>query len=137
MYIKFGFSTAVLALTAMLSAPAFAGGITLDSQGKLTMSFKSFINITSLTEKQNGVNTNDKTGLAVDRFYVNMGYKINNVWSAHITTDVNNEQPQNTGLQRQMNVFLKYAYLQGDFSRAMRLRLGLASTPWIGYEQKL
>ncbi len=102
MYIKFGFSTAVLALTAMLSAPAFAGGITLDSQGKLTMSFKSFINITSLTEKQNGVNTNDKTGL-----------------------------------QRQMNVFLKYAYLQGDFSRAMRLRLGLASTPWIGYEQKL
>lgn len=133
--------TVAAVATLVLATPAFAGGVTVAEKGdsKLELSGKAFINFTSSTTENNttGAKTASSTGLAVDRFYFQAKYHINDMWYGRITTDVNNEQPNATGLKRQMNVFLKYAYIEGKFSDAAQLRLGLSHTPWIDYEQGL
>jgi len=121
------------ALAIAFASTAYAGGLTIgeNKDSKLTFGGKMF---TDLTVKDvDGVKTQ---GLNLTRFYLDTKYKKNN-WLARVTTDINNEQPNATGLKRQMNVFLKYAYLEGTFSDALQLRLGLSHTPWIDYEQKL
>ncbi|MFQ5582690.1 MAG: hypothetical protein ACE5F3_08720 [Mariprofundaceae bacterium] len=128
---------------ALLSGPsAWAGGVTVDDEARLTIGMKSFINVTNTEVTTNGVTTATDAGLAVDRFYLWMKYRIDDTWSAKITTDVNNEQGRTgsattPGLKRNMNVFLKNAYVQGNFRPELNVLLGLAGTPWIPYEEGL
>jgi hypothetical protein len=120
-------------------APAFAGGITVakDGDSKMEIGMKSFINITNSEVETNGVTTARNKGFAVDRFYLWVSYQIDDIWSAKIVTDVNNEQDNVPALKRKMNVFLKNAFVQGKFSPEAVVWIGLAGTPWIPYEEKL
>jgi hypothetical protein len=122
------------------AAPAFAGGVAVFDNGnsKMKIGMKSFINITNSEVETNGATTARNKGFAVDRFYLWVSYQIDNVWSAKIVTDVNNEQGRTgtPGLKRNMNVFLKNAFIQGKFSPEAVVWLGLAGTPWIPYEEK-
>ncbi|MDX8412222.1 MAG: hypothetical protein R8K46_10205 [Mariprofundaceae bacterium] len=121
---------------------ATAGGVTVfeDGDKKLTIGGKAFINYTyGNSEKTVGGTTTDNpdsTGLAVDRFYLTTKYYANKTWMGRITMDVNNEQ-DHSALKRRMNVFLKYAYIEGNFMPEARVRIGLSHTPWIDYEQHL
>jgi hypothetical protein len=122
------------------STPAFAGGITVakDGDSKMKIGMKSFINLSSSEVETNGVTTARNRGFAVDRFYLWVSYQIDDIWSTKIVTDINNEQGR-TGtpsLKRNMNVFLKNAFVQGTFSPEAVVWIGLAGTPWIPYEEK-
>jgi len=136
--------TALTLVTVLGASSAMAGGITVAEKDdtKLKLSGKAFLGFTHNDK------AGDKTiGGNVDRFYLQAEY-YTGIWKARITTDVNNETGNtiakdstgaslNKGLKRNMNVFLKYAFLEGHFSDAAQLRLGLSHTPWIDYEQGL
>jgi len=127
--------TALALATAFSATTAFAGMTVAEKDGgKLQLSGKAFLGFTSNEATDAAGGTTKTIGGNVDRFYMQMKYKKGD-WTARITTDVNNETP--VGLKRNMNVFLKYAYLEGKFSDAVQLRIGLSHTPWIDYEQKL
>ena len=130
-----------LATAAILAfaTPAIAGGVTVAENGdsKMKIGMKSYINATSSKTTINGVKSAQDTGFAVDRFYLWTSYDIDETWSAKIVLDVNNEQPNNTGLKRNMNVFVKNAFIQGKFAPEATVWLGLGGTPWIPYEESL
>jgi len=122
--------TALTLATVLGASSAMAGGITVAEKDdtKLKLSGKAFLGFTQ----------NDKAGTKtiggnVDRFYLQAEY-YTGIWKARITTDVNHESAL-TG--KKDNIFLKYAFLEGHFSDAVQLRLGLSHTPWIDYEQGL
>lgn len=127
-----------LAFAALSSAPAYATEVTdqLDISGKAYIGLNSqkVENFNAAT--QTTTTQKNATGLTVDRFYLQAKYQVNDQWFGTIVTDVNNEQ-NNVTLKRNTNVFLKYAYVEGKFSDALQVRLGLSNTPWIGYEEKL
>lgn len=113
---------------------------------RLTLSATGFISAMSDTVNQTsaaGKTTamTEQTGLFVDRFYLQAIYHINDTWYGRITTDVQNEQTATSSsaapLKRNMNVFLKYAYLEGNFIPELQVRFGLSHTPWIDYEEGL
>ncbi len=84
--------------------------------------------------------TAKETGVYVDRFYLQAIYHIDDTWYGRITMDVQNEQGNygtSSSVKRNMNVFLKYAYIEGNFMPELQLRLGLSHTPWIDYEDGL
>ena len=124
-----------------LAAPAFAGGVTVAENGdsKMKIGMKSYINLTNSEVETNGVTTARNRGFAVDRFYLWVSYQIDNIWSTKIVTDVNNEQNRTgaPGLKRNMNVFVKNAFIQGNFRPEAVVWIGLAGTPWIPYEENL
>jgi len=136
-----------IATAAMLAfaTPAMAGGVTVAEEGdsKLKIGMKSYINLTSSEVETNGVTTARNKGFAVDRFYVWLNYQIDDIWSLKIVTDVNNEQDRTVvpgvvpGLKRNMNIFLKNAFIQGKFSPSAIVWAGVGGTPWIPYEEKL
>lgn len=128
---------AMAALALLPGKNAWADGIPVDDEGRLSIGMKAFINVTSTKVTTNGTTTAKDAGLAVDRFYLWLKYKLDDTWSARITTDVNNEQNNVPALRRKMNVFLKHAYIQGSFRPELNLLLGLADTPWIVYEEGL
>jgi len=139
----------VAVLAVAFATPAFAGmTVAEDGDKKLTIGGKMFADFTQVDKA--GTKT---MGMSVTRFYFDTKYKQGN-WLARVTTDINNETGNTgasnlatgnpvvgttkiAGLKRNMNVFLKYAYLEGKFSDAVQLRLGLSHTPWIDYEQHL
>jgi hypothetical protein len=127
-----------LAVAVAFATPAFAGGVTVSDteKGKLKLGGKAFISATNTTTKVPGTPNTSAKSFNIDRFYIEAKYYIDDTWMARFTTDVNNETPV-AGLKRKSNIFLKYAYIEGKFSDALQLRLGLSHTPWIDYEQHL
>lgn len=74
------------------------------------------------------------TGAHLTRAYLTARYYINDTWKVRVTTDVHQE---NALTGKKSNIFLKYAYIQGDLLPAASLRLGVIHTPWIDYEEGL
>ena len=142
---KFVYSAATALMTCLAGVSLAHAGVTVfeDGDQKLSIGGKAFVNFTHSNSETTvgGVkqpDPGDDNGLAVDRFYLEAKYHANKVWMGRITMDVNNEQGNTTpGLKRNMNVFLKYAYIEGNFMPELQLRLGLSHTPWIDYEQSL
>ena len=122
--------TALALATALTATAAHAGGVTVAEKGdtKLKISGKAFLGFT-----QNDDGAGAKTiGGNLDRFYMQAEY-YTGIWKARFTTDIHNE----SALGKDQNVYVKYAFLEGKFSEAATLRLGLSHTPWIDYEQHL
>ena len=68
------------------------------------------------------------SGVDLTRFYLDVDHRFSGVWSTHLTTDINwlrDEAPT--------DLWVKRAYLQGAFSKALVLRLGAADLPWMAY----
>ena len=133
----------IITAAAMLAftAPAFAGGVTVaeDDESKLELSAKFFVNFTKGTTEGNGVLAGngvkqaDSVGVALDRAYFTAKYQFDDIWSMRLTSDATID----TGLSKQTNIYIKYAYLRGNFSDAFAVDAGVIGTPWIGYENKL
>lgn len=119
-----GLAGFVLALAACPSARAADTPV-----GTTTVGGKLFLDATHLNQYRNGRRTAlDRNGLDLKRFYVDIDHRFSPRWSAHLTTDINwtrNRSPT--------DLWVKHAYLQGAFSKALVLRLGSADMPWAGF----
>ncbi len=88
---------------------------------------KLFVDVTHQEQKTRGVRTVDDTDADLKRFFLTLDHRFSDVWSAHFTTDVHWQRHQDP-----TDVWLRYAYLQGRFSKAFTLRVGSAPMPWQG-----
>jgi len=127
---------ALVAACLFASSPASAGGIAIDNddKGKLTLSTKFFINATQNKTTINGIDTAKSTGVALDRAYISIGYKVNDIWSMKLTTDATLNTAA-TG--KKTEVFVKNAFIKADFAPEAVFTIGVIGTPWIGYENGL
>jgi hypothetical protein len=87
-----------------------------------------FIDVSHLDQHINGMRT-DTSGTDADlkRFRLHVDHRFSEIWSIHATTDIHWLRHQDP-----TDLWLRYAYMQGDFSDAFKLRLGSASMPWQG-----
>jgi len=131
--------TAVIAISLLLSGNAVAGGIAVDNDntGKLTISSKFFLNATQrkTTDSIDPTQDTKSSGLAVDRAYLTVQYKADDVWSMKLTADAAHNSSKTSG--KKTEVFIKNAFVKGAFAPAANFTIGVIGTPWIGYENKL
>lgn len=87
-----------------------------------------------LENEDKGTNTkSDNTGFGTDvkRFYLEFGWKVDDIWSAKIVTDIGDK-----GTKR-YDVFVKKAYLEAKFSPMAVLQIGSTDQPWIPFVEGL
>lgn len=97
-----------------------AGDLPTSDSGKM------FVDVSHIDQRTNGAGNSD-TNADLKRFYINVDHRFGEVWSAHLTTDIQWHRHDDP-----TDLWAKHACLQGDFSKAFVLRLGAASTPWVG-----
>ena len=87
-----------------------------------------FLDATHIDQSTHDRHDSAASGNGVDlkRLYVILDHRFSEVWSAHLLTDINWQRHQDP-----TDLWVKYAYLEGAFSRAFVLRMGAAPTPWI------
>ena len=122
----------------MTMSAAQAGGITVVENGDSKLSIESKVFVKLVSEKDTAASPETKTQSAsVDRAYFTVKYNFDKDWLMRVTTDVHQTKASELE-QKNNNVFLKYAYLEGKLAGdAAVLRLGQSHTPWIDYEQGL
>ncbi|MDO1530486.1 carbohydrate porin [Fulvimonas sp. R45] len=121
---------------AVVAAPAPDAALSarLDKLDKLvsntSLSGKMYFDFSHIDQKNSdtGKTAATGTGLDVKRFYLGVTHKFNDIWSANLTTDFN--YVSNDG---ETNLFVKKAYVQGNFDKAAVLRIGSADMPWIPF----
>jgi len=126
----------IVCIALVCTTPAIAGGLVVAEKGdsKLKVSSKFFLNATQNKTSDNTGTTAKSTGLAVDRAYLSLQYQIDDIWSMKFTTDA----ALNTAATgKKTEIFLKNAFIQAKFSPEFQFNLGVISTPWVGYENKL
>ncbi|MDN5924771.1 MAG: carbohydrate porin [Xanthomonadales bacterium] len=119
-------------LIGILCATLGTSGISAraDTIGDSTrLSGKMYFDFTQIDQTHSDSGKTDASGLGLDvkRFYLGIDHAFNDVWSANLTTDFNY-----VSSDKQTNLLVKKAYVQGHFSNAAVLRIGSAGTPWIG-----
>ena len=72
------------------------------------------------------------TGIDVTRFYLIFNEKLDDTWSADVTTDASYSSSGGA-----TDVFIKKAYVQATLSRALWGRLGSADLPWVPLVERL
>ena len=100
--------------------------------GDTSISGRSYMDLTSISQKQDGVKpAGSPNGVNFDikRFYISIDHKFNDVFSADITTDFNYD----SGPAAATQLYIKKAYLQAKLSDAMIIRLGSADLPWVPF----
>ncbi len=111
--------------------------ITEDKSHKLKMSATIFADYTLSNTKQSGngwANTGTvkkQRGVNLTRAYLTGRYYLNDTWMMRLTTDFSAEPT----LGKQNSIYVKYAFAQGSFSPALRVRFGIIQNPWIPYVQ--
>ncbi len=97
--------------------------------GDTEVSGKMYVDFTHIDQTDSDTGKTDASGLGLDvkRFYFGVDHQLDDTWSLHLTTDFNY-----VGNDGETNLYVKKAYVQGDFSDAAVLRIGSAGTPWIG-----
>lgn len=94
--------------------------------GETRVGGKIFVDASHIDRHANGIGDSD-TNVDLKRFYVNIDHRFGDVWSAHLTTDIQWHRHDDP-----TDLWVKHAYLQGDFGKTFVLRLGAAATPWGG-----
>jgi hypothetical protein len=86
----------------------------------------------------------DGASFDIKRFYIGIDHNFNSWLSANITTDVNfntgtkasaTTLPSATGYQ--LDLYVKYAYVQASYDDALNVRIGSAAMPWIPYDEDI
>jgi len=113
--------TALALATAMTATAAHADDVKVS--GKVFFDYS----------KHSSTGNPDETAGTINRTYISVKKKIDDVWSTAVTID----SSYDSATSKHNNVFLKKAQLTGKFSDAVKVKLGMIGTPWIGYEDKL
>lgn len=114
-----------LALSGLAAtAPAQAGEVSIT--GRIYADFTNFENKDDATGEKDA-----KSGYGTDvkRFYVQIHYKLDDIWSAHFTSDIGDKG------SKRYDVFVKHAYLQAKLSDQATFRLGSTDLPWIPFAE--
>ena len=92
-----------------------------------------FADFTNLDLENDGVKTPASgTGIDVTRFYLIFNERLDDTWSANITTDASYSSSGGA-----TDVFIKKAYVQATLSKALWGRLGSADLPWVPLVERL
>jgi type II secretory pathway pseudopilin PulG len=92
---------------------------------------RMYYDFSHIDAESNGVNTSATgTGFDIKRFYLGVDHKFNDIWSMNLTTDF-----QYSSAIGSTEVYLKKAYLEGNFSKAFDLRLGSTDLPWVPFAE--
>ncbi|HET6587939.1 MAG TPA: hypothetical protein VFG67_09240, partial [Oleiagrimonas sp.] len=94
--------------------------------GETRVGGKIFVDASHIDRHANGIGDSD-TNVDLKRFYINIDHRFGDVWSTHLTTDIQWHRHDDP-----TDLWVKHAYLQGDFGKTFVLRLGAAATPWGG-----
>lgn len=96
--------------------------------GQTVVGGKLFLNVSDLDRHVNGTPAGGR-GVQADlsRFFVNFDHRFSRTWSLHVTTDVHWMRHTSP-----TDLWLRYAYVEGEFGKAFKLRLGSAPMPWHG-----
>lgn len=96
------------------------------------VSGRMYFNISTVSaDNAAGANVQKDGGFKINRFYVGIDHKFNNVFSGNITTDVSNVNGVGQTL------YIKKAYLQAKLDEAFIIRAGATDMPWIPYVEGL
>jgi hypothetical protein len=94
-----------------------------------TIGGRVFADVSNVEQKNDGVKQpNDGFNFDIKRFYIIVDHKFNDTWSANLTTDANY-----IAADKETNLYIKKAYLQGKFSDALMVRFGAADLPWVPF----
>jgi len=102
-----------------------------NNEGKFKFGAELFIDAKNTRSKTNNVTQKSTNSVDLTRAYLTARYYINDTWKVRVTEDVHQEN-----LGKKSNIFLKYAYIQGDLLPAASLRVGVIHTPWMDYEEQ-
>lgn len=95
-----------------------------------TVGAKIYADLTNISEKNQGIDTPASgTGVDVKRFYLIVNEKFDSMWSAKLETDAT----YNSG--KQVDVYMKNAWLQATLSKAFWVRLGESDLPWVPFDE--
>jgi len=101
-----------------------------------SISGRMYFNFSNINQKVDGANsTANGTGFNVKRFYIGVDHKFDDVFSANITTDIDNVIGNNNSNLVGKGLYVKKAYLQAKLNKALVVRLGSADMPWIPYAE--
>ncbi len=100
------------------------------ASGDTTVGGKMYFDFTHIDQKNSDTGKTNATGTGTDvkRFYLSVSHDFDDVWSANLTTDFNY-----VSSDKETNLFVKKAYVQGKFSKAAVLRIGSSDMPWIPF----
>jgi hypothetical protein len=116
----------VTAQAASAKGDAFAGAAKWAADTKI--SGRMYFNMSAISaDDASGNNVQKGGGFELKRFYVGIDHKFNSVLSGNITTDVTGASGAGATL------YVKKAYLDAKFSKALDVRLGATDMPWIPY----
>lgn len=109
---------------------ASGGSARADSLPLPTIGGKIYADMTHIDQTNNGTKTPASgTGVDVKRFYLEVGEKFNDMWSAKLVTDATYSKGQ------QVDVYMKNAFIQATLDKAFWVRLGEANNPWIPFAE--
>lgn len=95
------------------------------------VSGRMYYDFSRIDAESNGVKTSATgTGFDIKRFYLGVDHKFNDTWSMNLTTDF-----QYSSAIGSTEIYLKKAYLEGNFGKAFNLRLGSTDLPWVPFAE--
>lgn len=94
---------------------------------------KAYFNFSNISQKSDG----SKLGTSgsqteLKRFYISVDHKFDNMFSANLTTDFRYGA---NGVNKDVLVYVKKAYLQAKVSDAAVFRIGAADLPWVPFAE--
>src|SRR5438067_3018074 len=105
-----------------------------------SVSGKAFFNVSNIDQQSTDLagvttdNVQNGTQTEIKRFYHAVDHKINNVFSANITTDFRYNA---NGTSKDVLVYVKKAFVQAKLSNALFVRVGSADLPWVPFVEGL
>lgn len=122
---------AIAALAAL--AATTAAGVAHAEVPLPTIGSMIFADFTNLDMKKDEAKTaSSGTGIDVSRFYLIFNEKLDDTWSANVTTDASYSSSGGA-----TDVFVKKVYVQATLSKALWGRLGSADLPWVPLTEHL
>lgn len=124
----FAVPCAIAALAGTMATGVVRADVPLPTIGSTV--FADFTNLDMESDKAKTAASG--TGIDVTRFYLIFNEKLDDTWSANITTDASYSSSGGA-----TDVFIKKAYVQATLSKALWGRLGSADLPWVPMVERL
>lgn len=116
-------------------AVCIGAGVSVAQAGdsETQLSGRIYWDVSNLTVKKDGADVAPTGyGFDVKRFYLGVDHKFDDVWALDLTTDF-----KYSSSDGKSELFVKKAYIEGNFDPLFKMRLGSADMPWIPYVEDL
>ncbi len=123
-----------LLVTGLFATVVLGAAWTARADDHFTFGGKVYTDLTYKDNEDKGTGLkSDDSGFGTDlkRFYLQFGYKYDDVWSATFVSDVGDQ-----GTKR-YDIFVKKAYIEAKLSPRAIFRMGSADLPWVPFVEDL